>query len=167
VGQIVDTVGRAVSSTVGLDAPLSNWAVVDGTLHYLDVTTPMLAEADGRSELDPALFLAAFPAPLRAPLRWFVAHGLLRRYHDPRHVLVDLCSVLENEGLVAWRSAFISAANDRLAARDHRPPITLDEVERYHAREQSLWSMLLGLRRADRWWQTTICGRAYPFLLRD
>jgi hypothetical protein len=43
--------------------------------------------------------------------------------------------------------------------------IAAHQVARDYARDARLWSLMLSLRRADRWWQRTIRQRPYPFLL--
>jgi hypothetical protein len=161
---VIDAIARAVTPRAGLDAQLSNWALQsDGTLAYLDLTTPLLAREDGTTELDPALFLAAYPWALRGALRRFVVPELVRRYHDPRTVLLDLCANLHKERLAAWIPAFLDAGN---AILDRGvPPLSAEEVARDYARDARLWSLMLSLRRADRWWQRTIRRRPYPFLL--
>jgi hypothetical protein len=160
VREVVEAAQRAVGERVGLDAQVANWAVDDGRLLYLDVTTPLLSREDGSSELDPNLFLAALPWLLRAPVRRFVLPGLRRRYHQVRSVLLDVCANLIKERLEAWLPAFLEAANERLAS-----PLGADEVRRDYARDARTWATMLSLRRADRWWQRTVRRRPYRFLL--
>jgi hypothetical protein len=160
VRAVVDAVARAVSPRVGLDAQVSNWAVADGALRYLDVTTPLLARPDGRPELDAHLFLASLPWALRRPVRALVLPALLGRYHSRRGVLLDLCANLVKERLTAWLGVFLAAANERVS-----PPLTEREVRRDYAIDAFRWEALLRLRRLDRFWQRRIRRRTYPFLL--
>lgn len=157
---VVDAVDRVTDERTGLDAQVSNWAVVDGGLRYLDVTTPMRFDADGRFELDMGLFLAAYPWALRGVIGRFVAPGVIGSYRDPRHVLVDLAANLLKERLEPWVPAVVEAAN-----RTVSPPLTEEEVRRYYRSDARMWEALLRLRRADRWWQRRIRRRPYPFLL--
>jgi hypothetical protein len=111
VARIVAAVTRAVSDRVGLDAQLSNWAVVGGALHYLDVTTPMLRDGAGRELLDLEPVVRSVPAPLRPAVRRFVAPDILGRYYDPRNALCDVAANLHKERLTPWIPAVLEAAN--------------------------------------------------------
>lgn len=168
--QVCERVPSVVDDRTGLDGQISNWAWVPGAgadggdaLGYLDVTTPMLFDEAGAFELDLGLFLAAYPWLLRAPIRRFVAPGVVQAYRDPRHVLVDLAANLLKERLEAWVPAALVAANAALGASSS--PITDDEVRAYYRSDARLWEVMLRLRRADRWWQTVARRRPYPFLL--
>jgi len=160
VAGIVEAVLGTVDDRTGLDAQVSNWALLDGRLRYFDVTTPMCFDSDGHPTLDLGVFLAAYPWALRWALGRFVAPGVIGAYRDPRHVLVDLAANLLKERLDAWVPAVVEAANARVS-----PPIDVDEVRRYYRSDARLWEVMLRLRRADRWWQRHVRRRPYPFLL--
>jgi hypothetical protein len=160
VGAIVDAVARVVDARTGLDAQLSNWAWVDDSLRYFDVTTPFLRDADEHVLLDLDVFLASLPWVLRAPSRRFVFPGVIARFHDPRSVVVDLAGNLHKERLDAWVAAFLAAANPLL---EH--PIDPDEPRRYYRSDARLWQAMQAVRRADRWWQRRVRRRGYDFLL--
>lgn len=157
---VVGAVAPVVDERTGLDGQLSNWAVVDGELRYLDVSTPMLFDEGGRLELDLDLFLAAYPWLLRAPIKRFVAPGVLGAYRDARHVLVDLAANLIKERLGDRIPEVLAAVNEQV-----EPAVTEDEVQAYYRSDARLWEVMLRLRRADRWWQRTVRRRDYPFLL--
>jgi hypothetical protein len=157
---IVDTVLRVVDDRVGLDAQLSNWAMVDGQLAYFDVTTPLLRRADGGEVLDTGIFLASLPWLLRAPVRRFVLPGILERYHQPRTVVLDLAANLIKEQLGDQIGVVLAAAGDRLD-----PPITEREVRSDYRSDARTWALLQSVRRADRAWQRRVRRRSYPFLL--
>ena len=164
VRALCELVPGVVDDRTGLDGQVSNWALVgdgpDARLLYLDVSTPMLFDADGRFELDLGLFLAAYPWLLRRPIGRFVAPGVIGAYRDARHVLVDLTANLLKERLDAWVPAFLTAVNDVVT-----PTVTEDEVRSYYRSDARLWEVMSRLRRADRWWQATVRRRTYPFLL--
>jgi hypothetical protein len=162
LGSIVDATLAVVDERVGLDAQLSNWAVCDGRLTYFDVTTPMLRADDGSSDLDTEVFLASVPWLLRAGVRRFVLPGILRRYHEPRTVILDLAANLTKERLESWIPTVLAAAGDRV-----EPPLTVDEVRRDYRSDARTWKLLQAVRRADRSWQRRIRLRPYPFLLPD
>ena len=96
---IVECVLSSVDERFGLDAQLSNWALVDDRVVYLDVTTPLLRDAAGRTQLDTDVFLVSLPWILRPPIRRFVVPDIIARYHDPRIVVLDLAANLLKERL--------------------------------------------------------------------
>lgn len=145
---------------LALDGQLSNFAFVDGRLLYLDITTPLLFDADGRLRMDIGLLLGALPAVLRPAVRRWVVPDLLRRYRDPRAVVLDLLGNLLKERLDAWVPVTLALVADRL-----EPSITADEVRGAYASDARLWEVLLRLRRTDRAWQRHVRRRDYPFLL--
>ena len=157
---IVDTVLGVVDDRVGLDAQLSNWAMVEGQLTYFDVTTPLLRRADGAEVLDTGIFLASLPWLLRAPVRRFVLPGILERYHQPRTVVLDLAANLIKEQLAGKIGMVLAAANDRLD-----PPLSEHEVRSDYRSDARTWALLQSVRRADRTWQQRVRRRSYPFLL--
>jgi hypothetical protein len=164
---VVAAVIGAVDERTGLDAQISNWAMPDGAVQYLDVTTPILY-GDGGLELDVDMTIASYPAVLRPALRRFVAPPVVAAYCDPRTVLLDLAANLHKERLAAWVPAVLEVADRELrvaTAASTSRPITRDEVDRYYRSNARLWEVMLRLRQADRWWQRRIRRRVYPFLL--
>lgn len=159
-GRILDRVVGAVDERVGLDAQLSNWAVVDDELWYFDVTTPLLNDTTGRARMDLRLLTAPLPAALRPVVRRFVAPGIVASYHRPRDVAVDLVGNLLKERLEQLVPVAVDAANQRVD-----PAITVEEVRSYYRSDARTWEVLLRLRRADQWWQRRVRRRTYPFLL--
>jgi hypothetical protein len=159
---VVDRVLRASDERVGIDGQVSNWVVVGGRLHYLDVSTPMLRDAHGRDRLDTALFVGAVPWLLRRPVDRLVAPELLSPYHEPRRVLLDTAGNLLRERLSRWIPPLLRLANPHLD-----PPLTTEEVRRFYRGNARLWGALQVLRRADRAWQRTVRRRTYPYLLPD
>ena len=158
--RIVETTTAAVTERVGLDAQLSNWALVDGRLVHLDVTTPMLTDETGAQRADLELFLASLPWALRPPVRAFLLDAILATYHDPRRAVLDMVANLFKEGLADLLPVAIDAANARVD-----PPLTLGEVRSYYARDARMWALLQRLRRVDRAWQRHVRRRPYPFLV--
>lgn len=145
---------------LALDGQLSNFAFADGRLLYLDVTTPLLFDAAGRLRMDIGLQLAALPALLRPAVRRWVVPDLLRRYRDPRSVLLDMLGNLLKERLDDWVPVALERIGGRLT-----PPISQAEVHKVYASDARLWEVLLRLRRMDRAWQRHVRRREYPFLL--
>ncbi len=157
---IVDAVLDVVDEHVGLDAQLSNWALVGGRLVYLDITTPLLRRSDGTSELDTDVFVASLPWALRGVVRrWFVP-SILARYHDPRTVVLDVAANLLKEGLDELVPEVVAATSGRFD-----PALTIEEVRRDRRSDAITWTGLQVARRLDRLWQRRIRRRPYPFLL--
>jgi len=160
LGAVVERIHAVVDPRVGLDAQLSNWALADDGPWYLDITTPLLADAAGRTRLDLRLLTTALPTPLRPLVRRLVAPGIVAAYHRTRDVTVDLVGNLYKERLGSVVDAALSEANRRVV-----PAITEEEVRRWYRSNARTWEWLLWARTADRWWQRRVRRRTYPFLL--
>src|SRR5262249_16142625 len=86
--RVVDVVVRAISRRLGLDAECTNWALLDGAPVYIDTSTPLMRDAEGREEVDVEIFLASVPAILRPFVRRFMVRGILDSFFDRRAVLL-------------------------------------------------------------------------------
>jgi hypothetical protein len=160
--QVIACLLSAVGPTLGIDGQASNWVVVDDTLRYLDVSTPLLRDEQGQEQLDTELFLASLPWALRGIVRWRYLGAILDKYYEPRGVVVDLLANLYKEGL----GDLVPPLVDRLRANaPFEQPIAVAELRRYYRSDASMWSLLQRLRRADRFWQGRVRRRIYPFLL--
>ena len=154
-GHVATTVDRSL----GLDAQAGNWMVAGDGLVILDVSTPLMRSAQGHDVLDLTLFESIYPPAVR-PLLSRVAPLVMRQYHDPRTVLVDVGSNLIKERLAHWLPALCEAANAHVS-----PPVAEAALRRYFARDKRFWLSMQRLRRIDRAWQRQIRRRPYPFLL--
>lgn len=161
---LLDCIVGACRDGSGIDAQLANWALEDGELVYMDVTTPFLRDEEGRDRLDTDIFVASLPWALRRPVQSLAVHGILSKWYEPRGALLDLLGNLIKERLDRWLPSFVSATNRRLEPLGARP-ITLREVESYYRSDARLWGLLQWLRRADRAWQRRVRRRPYQFLL--
>ena len=157
---VLGRVYAAVSARVGLDGQLSNWAMRDGELVYLDVSTPMLRDEAGRELLDLELFLAALPWAARGLVRRTLLRTILDKYYQPRGVVLDLLGNLHKERLGSLVPRLVERANAHAS-----PPFTEEEVRRYYAGDARSWALMQWLRRVDRAWQRGVRRRVYPFLL--
>lgn len=160
IERIFGAVRGAVSPRLGLDAQLSNWAVVDGKLLYLDITTPLHRDERGRDGLDYGIFVASLPWFMRGVLARFVAPGIAAKYFDRRQVLRDFVANLYKERLEKWVPVALECANPHVDQ-----PITEPEVRKYYRSDAQMWAILQRLRRMDRAWQRHVRRRQYPFLL--
>jgi len=159
-GYLAAMIAAAVDDRVGLDGQISNWAISEDDLVYLDVTTPLIRDVTGDEQLDAGIFIASLPWALRCMVRRFLLGEILSHYYDPRAVLLDMIGNLHKERLTHTIPAFLDAAN-----RVTEPPITPREARRYYRSDALMWEVLQRLRRADRWWQQHVRRRRYPFLL--
>lgn len=157
---LLDRILGSVGPRLGIDGQLPNWVWVDGEPQFLDVTTPMLRDDDGREQLDIDMFLASLPWLIRGLVKRFTIKDILDKYYQPRGVVLDLLGNLYKSRLDHLLPAFIAEANKRI-----QPAFTELEVWRYYVSDAKTWSLLLRLRRMDRWWQRAVRRRAYPFLL--
>lgn len=160
ISGVLDAIDRVVGPGCGLDAQLSNWAWVDGSLRYFDVTTPMLSDRAGRTRMDLALLTSPLPALARPAVARFVVPGIVAAYHDRRTVVVDLVGNLLKERLDSVLDLAVALGSARVA-----PAITRAEIDAWYATNARMWEVLLRARRADRWWQHHVRRRTYPSLL--
>ncbi len=158
--QVLRRIAGAVSPRLGLDGQLSNWARDGDDWLYLDVTTPLLRDEEGRDLIDAGLFLAMLPWALRGLVRRFLLRAITGVYFDLRHAFLDLLANLHKERLADRVAIGVEVANRRLER-----PITVREVAAHYARDARLWALLLRLRRLDRAWQLRVRRREYPYLL--
>ncbi len=159
---IIDHIAVVVSPTVGLDAQLANWGIVDDELVYFDISTPMLRDPTGRDLLDTELFLTSLPPFLRPVVRKFLLGSILDQFFEPRAAALDLAANLYKERLGEWVPVVFELANERLPLER---ALTISEAKRYYRRDMRVWGMLQTMRRLDRTWQRKVRRRPYRFLL--
>lgn len=158
--RFLDQVDRTVSPSLGLDAQASNWVDVSGELVYLDVTTPLMRDEQGREKLDVRLFFTSLPWGLRDVVRLSMSKSIFNKFYRSRGVLLDFLGNLHKERLDALIPAFLEQANSRLSE-----PITAEEVAAYYRDDARMWELIQRLRTADRFWHFKVLRRPYPFLL--
>lgn len=158
--RIIERVVACVEDRLGLDGQLSNWAWADGRLQYLDISTPMVRDAEGHEMLDTELFLASLPWLMRGIVRRFMLSSILDKYYTRRGVLLDLLGNLHKEKL----ERFIEPVLARVQPHVDKP-IELREIRAYYDDDAKMWALLQRLRRVDRGWQRSVRRRVYPFLL--
>lgn len=162
VGAVIDRILAVSSPRVGLDAQLSNWALLDGDLVFFDVTTPMLRDEEGRDLLDTELIVASLPPVLRPAVRKLLVRSILDQFFDARAIALDLAANLFKERLHDWVPVVVELANARL--RVDRP-LSVEEARRYYQRDMRVWGLLQTARRIDRSWQRRFRRRHYRYLL--
>jgi len=158
--EIVILVEKVARGDVGIDGQAANWAIIDGKLAYLDVTTPLLRNPDGKERLDLDLFLASLPWALRFLVKKLMLRGILDKYYVPRGIILDFLGNLIKEKLETRIPLFLKAIDGRFDR-----PISEKEIRAYYEEDAGTWALLQRLRRMDRAWQMKIRRRVYPFLL--
>lgn len=147
---IVDHVLAATTGQRGLDAQIGNWAVIDGSVVFLDVTTPFLFDRHGELVMDLDVFLEAGPPVLRPVYRRELPKTM-KRWLDPRYALLDLVGNLYKLDLDDWVEPIIAATDGRVD-----PPLTVAEARKYYGGEVTTWSMLHRALRGYEWWQRRV-----------
>ena len=156
---VVDAVAGVTTDRRGIDAQITNWAWLDGSHRFIDVTTPFLLDEDGEVAMDLDVFLASAPA-VTLPFYRREIPKAIKRYCDPRVTLVDLVGLLYKDDLDDWVPVILEDAN-----RVADPPITIEEVRKYYDGEAKQWTLVNRLQRVDRSWQRRIRRRRYDFFI--
>ncbi|GAB4326110.1 MAG: DUF6206 family protein [Promethearchaeota archaeon] len=170
---------------LGLDGQVSNWAAVrwgadapglpEGggvELAYLDTSTP-LYRVNGHDAFNPELFLKSAPSFLRWLLKWAFLGEVVGRYYSPRQVLTDLVANFFKEQLPLLVPRLVRLVNRFLERDDvagllgetEAAPLGVEEVRKYYAGDKRIWEVFQATRRLDRFLQTRLLGRPYPFYL--
>jgi hypothetical protein len=150
VRAMVDLVLAATTERRGIDAQVGNWAILDGEVTYIDVTTPFSIDERGELEMDLDVFLEAGPPVLR-PLYRRELPTSMTRWLDPRHALVDLVGNLYKLDLDDWVEPIIAASRGKVD-----PPITVTEAREYYDGEVSTWTLLHKALVGYAWWQRRV-----------
>ncbi|HGY56444.1 MAG TPA: hypothetical protein ENK44_12110 [Caldithrix abyssi] len=147
---------------LSIDGQLSNWALVDGNLLYVDTGTPMYRKA-GQEQLDPEPLLKSAPAFLRWILRLFFLDDVMNRYYDERLVYIDLAANLYKEQRPDLIPLTVRIINRHIS--DGLAPVSEKEVEKYYKEDKLIWTLFLSFRRIDRWITTRLLRKRYEFIL--
>lgn len=156
---VIDLVAGFTTDRRGIDAQITNWAWVDGSHRYIDVTTPFMLDENGEVEVDLEIFLKAAPELAKGTYRKELPSAI-SRYCDTRFALVDLCGLLYKNDLDAWVPQVIEECN-RVVDR----PITMEEARKHYDGEVKTWSLMNRMLRADRFWQRHVRRRRYGFFV--
>jgi hypothetical protein len=163
---------------VALDGQISNWGIdgfdagnphVDGatTLTYLDTSTPLF-RVDGVEQLNTELFLRSAPSFLAWILRLLFLEDVVSRYYDFRRVTIDLVANFYKEQRPDLIPPVLDLVNDFFtgeAADLGIAPIEEKEVRAYYREDALIWTLYLSFRRFDRFLQTRLLRREYPYIL--
>jgi len=157
---LADAIG-IVSTTLSIDAQVTNFSWDGSVLTLIDVGTPMMWDDNGKFlfEMDP--FLRMIPAPTRRLVKWDMTK-VVERWSDKRQVAIDIVANLYREGLTDWVDPTITALNRGLQPIK---PITASEALRFYEQDAKTWPRLKKLQAAQRWWQTMVRRRPYDFFI--
>lgn len=159
VATVVEQIAGFTTDRRGIDGQITNWAWVDGSHRYIDVTTPFMVDEAGAPLLDLEVFLEAAPSVAK-PIYRKELPPAISRYCDPRVTMVDLCGLLYKDDLDEWVPVVIEECN-----RVADPPITIEEARKYYDGESKTWSLMNRVQRVDRWWQRNVRRRRYDFFV--
>ena len=163
---------------LSLDGQISNWSIegfdpdqpfVDSAtpLLYVDTSTPLF-RVDGNDQLDAEIFLRSAPSFLAWILRLLFLEDVVNRYYDLRRVAIDLVANFQKEQRGDLILRVLDVVNDffRNEAADLQiQPVAQKEIESYYREDALIWTLYLSFRRFDRFLQTRILRRDYPYIL--
>ena len=162
---------------MGIDGQISNWSVAGfdaATRAFPRDRAPLLRHqhpsvpGGRRGQLDPELFLRSAPSFLVWLLRWLFLEDVVTRYFDFHLVAVDLIANFYKEQLPELIPGLIEEANDffsKEAAGLEVAPLTEKEVRSYYREDALIWRLYLGMRKVDRFLQTRVMRKGYPYIL--
>ncbi|MCL6285837.1 aminotransferase class III-fold pyridoxal phosphate-dependent enzyme [Ruegeria sp. 2012CJ41-6] len=159
---VLETTKNATSSTLGIDAQVSNWVWLDGKAMQIDVSTPFMRTSAGKEILDLDTIMKPYPALLRPYLRRFMAPELLKSYYDLRENYIDLLGNLNREGMPQWIDPTLVAANRWLPSNAQ---ITREEVDKAYKTDAGSYELAYRLKLVNAWWMRNVRRTAYPFIL--
>jgi hypothetical protein len=163
---------------LGIDGQISNWSIDEfdaqrpvvheaTTLTYLDTSTPLL-RIEGIEQLDAELFLRSAPSFLVWILRLLFLEDVVDRYYDFRRVVIDLVANFYKEQRAELIPDILEVVNDFFAGEAADlgiQPIEEKEVRSYYREDALIWTLYLSFRRFDRFLQTRMLRREYPYIL--
>jgi len=149
-----------------IDAQLSNWAWIEEegrrTLYLVDTSTPFLRK-NGHELLDVEVLLKSMPGMVRWAIRRLNLDEVIGRYYDKHGVLVDIIGNLHKEQRSDLIPLFMDVVNEKITGDIE--PLKKEEVDSYYKEDKMIWTLLLGLRRVDRFITTNVLRKRYELIL--
>jgi hypothetical protein len=162
---------RSDGYEVAIDAQLSNWHWPEeegARPQLLDVSTPFLRHG-GELETGTALFLRAYPAPVRW---WMRREQMVEKYIGDYfrfdRTVLDLLGNFLKEGAgekLPEAVAFVRQWIARQPGAETLGRIDEERVRAYYARDAASLELSLRARRAARFLTSTVLRRRYDFVL--
>ncbi len=147
---------------LSIDGQLSNWALVDGKLFFIDTSTPLF-RLKGKEQMDPEPLLKSAPGFLRWILKLFFLDDVMNRYYDERLVYIDFIANLYKEQRPDLIPITLEIINSSLS--DGLSPIERKEIDKYYKEDKMIWSLFLSFRKFDRFVKTKLLAKRYEFIL--
>ncbi len=147
---------------LSIDGQLSNWALVDGKLLFIDTSTPLF-KLKGKEQMDPEPLLKSAPGFLRWILKLFFLDDVMNRYYEERLVYIDFIANLYKEQRPDLIPMTLEIINGNLS--DGLSPIERKEVDKYYKEDKMIWSLFLSFRKFDRFVKTKLLAKRYEFIL--
>ncbi len=147
---------------LSIDGQLSNWALVDGKLLFIDTSTPLF-RLKGKEQMDPEPLLKSAPGFLRWILKLFFLDDVMNRYYDERLVYIDFIANLYKEQRPDLIPITLEIINSNLS--DGLSPIERKEVDKYYKEDKMIWTLFLSFRIFDRFVKTKLMAKRYEFIL--
>ena len=150
---------------MGLDSQVANWYLEeDGSMGYLDISTPFMRHPNGRQVMNFEAFIVTFPIGIRQLARLILLESTIGHYHQPRHCILDLLGNLYKEKLHHLINPLLEVANAEFSEVVN-PPLTRKEVDSYYWQDALFYDLLQRSRKVERWVTEKLLRRTYPYLL--
>jgi len=147
---------------LSLDGQISNWALSEGKLYYVDTSTPLYRKS-GIEQMNPEPLLRSAPGFLRWILRLFFLDDVMTRYYSRQKVYIDLAANLYKEQRPDLIPLTLDVINSHLPSDEQ--PLSTADVDKYYKEDKLIWTLFLAFRRIDRWITTRLLCRRYEFIL--
>ena len=166
------------SLDIGLDAQISNFAIVDynpknpkvsedSKLIYVDTLTPFI-RINGKEAMDLILVVSSVPSILRAPLYYIFGPGVVEGYYTWRTASIDLIANFFKEQRSELIPRLVKEVNNffkQEAPEFTIEPFKVEEVKKYYKLDKLIWELLQGLRKIDRFFKVKLLRKEYPFYI--
>ncbi len=147
---------------LSIDGQLSNWALVDNDIYFIDTSTPLF-RLNGVEQMNPEPLLKSAPGFLRWILKLFFLDDVMNRYYDERLVYIDFIANLYKEKMEELIPMTIEIINSNLSENIEK--IKREDVDKYYKEDKMIWTLFLSFRRFDRFLKTKVFGKRYEFIL--
>lgn len=151
---------------IGIDGQISNWALENNKIFYLDVTSP-LYRINNVEQINTEIFLKSAPLPLRILIRKFFLQDVLDRYYDIRLIITDLIANFFKEEKQELIKPTIKLANHFIDNNINKnfKKITSKEVKDYYKLDAFIWKFFQFSRKLDKIITTKLLKKQYDILL--
>lgn len=144
---------------ISCDGQLSNWAIVENEIFYIDTSTPLYRK-HSVEQLPFELLLKSTPKFLRPVIRKFFLQDVLDRYYNRKLVFTDLLANLYKENLSIYVPDLIKSLNSSKELM-----LSENEIKKYYREDKFIWRLFLFFKKIDRWLHHHIYHQHYLFIL--